>query len=114
MQSIGKNERKKVARFWFLFLISATICVPAIAICQINRSQSEITATTSRTKPPFKQDGSAAHPYSDANQCPTRTDVVFWPNGRSVPRVPPGISICFVGNQPFETSGLDPVELRDR
>jgi hypothetical protein len=107
------NERKRVARSWFLLLTSATICVPAIAICKIGSSQSEITGPISQTELDLKQDGSAAHPYSDANQCPTRTDVVFWPNASSVPRMPPGISVCFVGNQPFETSGPERVELRN-
>jgi hypothetical protein len=38
----------------------------------------------------------------------------FWLNGRSVPNIPPSISVCFVGNQPFENSGPVRVDVRDR
>jgi hypothetical protein len=33
----------------------------------------------------------------DASQCPLSTDLVFWPNSRSIPSMPPRISVCFVG-----------------
>jgi hypothetical protein len=107
------------------FLVSALACFIAaiwymsrptavIAILQINSTKDEITGTISQTEPPIQQDGTPAHPYSDASQCPARTDLVFWPSGRSVPSIPPSISVCFVGNQPFESSGPVRVEMRDR
>jgi hypothetical protein len=46
----------------------------------------------------------AGAPYADASQCPSNTDLIIWPSGRSVPSLPPGISVCFVG-QPFNDSG---------
>jgi hypothetical protein len=102
-------SRKRVLALTFF-----GIAVPAIAFSQINGSNDEITGSVSQSEPPIKQDGSPAHPYSDASQCPSRTDLIFWPNGRSVPSIPASISVCFVGNQPLENSGPDRVELHDR
>ena len=45
----------------------------------------------------IKQDGTPAHPYADAGQCPLSTDLVFWSNSRSIPSMPRSISVCFVG-----------------
>ena len=84
-----------------------------IAILQINSTKDEITGTISQTEPPIQQDGTPAHPYSDASQCPARTDLVFWPSGRSVPSIPPSISVCFVGDRSSANGGSD-VEVRDR
>jgi hypothetical protein len=67
----------------------------------------------SKAEPPIKQDGSPAHPYADASQCPSNTDLIIWPSGRSVPTLPPGISVCFVGGQSFNDSGSD-VQVRQR
>jgi hypothetical protein len=105
--------RNWVARGRFILLTLVGVAVPAIAFSQINDTKDEITGTVSQSEPPIKQDGSPAHPYSDASQCPTRTDLIFWPSGRSVPSIPPSIAVCFVGNQPFESSGPDQVEMLD-
>jgi hypothetical protein len=105
--------RKWVARGRFILLTLVGVAVPAIAFAQINDTKDEITGTVSQSEPPIKQDGSPAHPYSDASQCPARTDVIFWPSARSAPSIPPSISVCFVGNQPFESSGPDQVEMLD-
>ena len=59
----------------------------------------DTTGTVSKAEPPVRQDGTPAHPYADASQCPSSTDVVIWPRDRAVPSIPPGISVCFVGNQ---------------
>jgi hypothetical protein len=104
--------RRGLRRDCFVLLTLVGMAVPTIAFSQINGSKDEITDTQS--EPPIKQDGTAAHPYSDASQCPARTDMIFWPSRRSVPSMPPNITVCFVGNQPFESSGPDRVELRDR
>ena len=89
------------------------IGIAGVAVRQTNGPKDDITGTFSQAEPSNKQDGSPAHPYADANQCPPRTDLVFWPSGRSVPSIPPGISVCFVGDQSFENSGPD-LEVRGR
>jgi|ERR1700751_37163 uncharacterized Zn-binding protein involved in type VI secretion len=76
-------------------------------------SKDDATGTVSKAEPPIKQDGSPAHPYADASQCPSNTDLIIWPSGRSVPTLPPGISVCFVGGQSFNDSGSD-VQVRQR
>ena len=106
--------RKLGPRDWLVFFAIVVIGIAAIAMKQTNRPKDDVTGTVSQTEPPLKQDGTAAHPYPDASQCPPRTDLVFWPSGRSVPSIPPGISVCFVGNQSFENSGPDRLEVRDR
>jgi hypothetical protein len=105
--------RKLGPRDWLVFFTIVVIGIAAIAMKQANRPN-DVTGTVSQTEPPFKHNGTAAHPYPDASQCSPRTDLVFWPSGRSVPRIPPGISVCFVGDQPFEHSGPDRLEVRDR
>ncbi len=76
-------------------------------------SKDDTTGTLSKAEPPIKQDGSPAHPYADASQCPSNTDLIIWPSGRSVPSLPPSISVCFVGGQSFNDSGSD-VQVRQR
>jgi uncharacterized Zn-binding protein involved in type VI secretion len=73
----------------------------------------DMTGTVSKAEPPVKQDGTPAHPYGDASQCPSSTDVIIWPSGHSVPSVPPGISVCFVGGQSFNDTGSG-VQVRGR
>ena len=106
--------RQWVRRNCFVLLTLVGIAVSTIAFSQVTNSKDEITDTVSRSELPTEQDGTLAHPYSDASQCPSRTDLIFWPSGRSVPSIPPSITVCFVGNQPFESSEQDRVELRDR
>ena len=53
------------------------------------------------------QDGTPAHPYADASQCPSNTDLIIWPSGRAVPSLPPGIAVCFVGDQSFKNGDSD-------
>jgi hypothetical protein len=114
MEKFGKNGRKWVSRDSSILMTFLTIAIAVIAVLRVNGTQAQVTGTVSQTEPPAKQDGTPAHPYSDASQCPARTDLVFWPSGRSVPNIPPSISVCFVGNQPFENSGPDRIEVRDR
>jgi hypothetical protein len=76
-------------------------------------SQDDITGTVSRTEPAVQQDGTPAHPYTDASQCPARTDLIIWPSGRSIPTIPPGISVCVVGSEPFNNGGSG-VQVRQR
>ena len=57
------------------------------------------------------QDGTPAHPYADASQCPSNTDLIIWPSGRAVPSLPPGIAVCFVGDQSFK-NGDSGVQVR--
>jgi hypothetical protein len=114
MQTSRKNHWERVPREWFLLLALAAAAVTVITIWRISGTQAEITGTISQTEPPVRPDGTAAHPYSDASQCPTHTDLVFWPSGRLVPSFPASISVCFVGNESFENGGPDRVEVRGR
>jgi hypothetical protein len=98
---------------WLACFTVIAIGIAGVAPGQTNGLKDDITGTVSRAEPPTTQDGTPAHPYADANQCPAPTDLVFWPSGRSVPRIPPGLSVCFVGNQPFEASGPN-LEVRGR
>ena len=114
MQTSRKNRWERVPREWCLLLGFAAVAVAVITIWRISGTQAEITGTISQTEPPVRPDGTAAHPYSDASECPTHTDLVFWPSGRLVPSFPASISVCFVGNESFENGGSDRVEVRDR
>jgi hypothetical protein len=100
-------------RMWMAFSTIITIGIATMAVGRTSDIKDDITGTVSQTEPPIKQDGTAAHPYSDASQCPGHTDLFFWPSGSSVHSFPPSISVCFAGNQPFENSGADRVEVRD-
>jgi hypothetical protein len=111
METSGKNDRKLVSRSKLITFVTTVVAV--MAILQVSSGQAQITGTVSQSEPPGKQDGTPAHPFSNASQCPTRTDLVFWPSGRSVPTIPPSISVCFVGNEPFENSGPDRIEVRE-
>jgi uncharacterized Zn-binding protein involved in type VI secretion len=73
----------------------------------------DMTGTVSKAEPPIKQDGTPAHPFADASQCPSSTDLIIWPRDRAIPSVPPGISVCFVGTQSFNNSG-PAVQVRQR
>jgi hypothetical protein len=108
-----KYIREWSRRGWLILLTIIFVGIAAVAIRQIG-PKGDITGTVSQAEPPLKHDGTAAHPYADASQCPTRTDLVFWPSGRSVPSFPPGISVCFVGSQSFENSGPERIEVRER
>jgi hypothetical protein len=73
----------------------------------------DATGTVSKAEPAGRPDGTPAHPYADASQCPSSTDLIIWPSGRSIPSLPPGISVCFVGGQSFNDSSSD-VQIRAR
>ena len=111
MRATGKTyDREPVPRDWLVLLT----VVAVIAIPQTSTANDDITGTVSQTEPTIGQDGTPAHPYADASQCLANTDIIIWPSGRSVPSMPPSISVCFVGNQPVEISGTAPVQMRDR
>jgi hypothetical protein len=88
--------RKWTRRDWVLLSICAVIALAGIAVGYINDPTGGNTGTASIVER-IKQDGTPAHPYADASQCPLSTDLVFWPNGRSIPIMPPSISVCVVG-----------------
>ena len=73
----------------------------------------DATGTVSKAEPATTQDGTPAHPYADAAQCPTSTDLIIWPSGQSVPSLPPEISVCFVDGQSFNDTGSG-VQIRKR
>src|SRR5690348_3230635 len=98
MQASGKRRARIPCDFVLLPLTAVAVAV--ITICRIGGSQAQIS-TISQTEPPVRQDGTAAHPYSDASQCPRGTDIVIWPEEwRSIPSIPHKFSVCFVGGQP--------------
>jgi len=85
---------------------AVVVGVMVIALSHINASENDTTGTISRAEPTVEQDGTLAHPYADDRQCPPTTDVVIWPkNDRPIPRMPPGISVCFVGTESFSNAG---------
>ena len=88
--------RKWTRRDWVLPSIFAVIALAGVAVGHLNDPTSG-TAGTGSIAELIKQDGTSAHPYADASQCPLNTDLVFWPNSRSIPSMPARISVCFVG-----------------
>ena len=105
--------RKWARRDWVLFSTFVVIAIAGITVGHINAPTSDVTGALSKAGLSLKQDGTPAHPYADASQCPLSVDLVFWPNGRSIPSMPPSISVCFVGNQWFRNGGPD-LEARGR
>ena len=83
--------RKWTRRNWVLLSTCAVIAFAGIAAGYVY--DTDTAAIIGR----IKQDGTPARLYADASQCPLITDIVFWPNGRSIPSMPPSISVCFVG-----------------
>jgi uncharacterized Zn-binding protein involved in type VI secretion len=107
------HDRKRARRRWValvIFFIGLGAVFPQPAS---SGSKDDTTGTVSKAEPPIKQEGSPAHPYADASQCPSNTDLIIWPSGSSVPSLPPGISVCFVGGQSFNDSGPG-VQVRQR
>jgi len=99
---------KRTRRGWLALCTILVIALAAVFPWPANSgSKDDTTGTVSKAEPPIKQDGTPAHPYADASQCPSNTDLIIWPSGRSVPSLPPGISVCFVGGQAFDDSGSD-------
>jgi hypothetical protein len=88
--------RKWTRRDGVLLSIFAVIALAGVVVGHLNDPTSG-TAGTGSIAELIKQDGTPAHPYADASQCPLSTDLVFWPNSRSIPSMPPTISVCFVG-----------------
>jgi len=100
-----KSHSSKRARCgWIAALASFVIGLAVAALPQpaSSGSKDDTTGTVSKTEPPVMQDGTPAHPCADASQCPSNTDLIIWPSGRSVPSLPPGIAVCFVGDQSFK------------
>ena len=100
-------------RFLALIIIGLAIVGLAGVTGSSDAGPKDVTGTVTKAEPPIKQNGTPSHPFADANQCPSSTDLIIWPNGRSVPSIPPGISVCFVGNQSFNASAPG-VQVRQR
>ena len=96
-----------------LFLTTATLIVCMSLAGSSGGVAQDITSTISKAEPTTKLDGTAAHPYAAASQCLPSTDLIFWPNDRSIPSFPPGISVYFVGDQLPSDSGSVRIEIRD-
>jgi hypothetical protein len=105
-----KRARRASILLFAIFVVGVGAIVPRPAS---SGPKDDTTGTVSKAEPAIKQDGTPAHPYTDASQCPSSTDLIIWPNGRSVPSLPPGISVCFVGNQSFNDGASD-VRVRQR
>jgi hypothetical protein len=94
-------------------LFTIVVGVTTFALGQTN-ADDDITGTVSKAEPLNKQDGTPAHPYSDASHCPATTDIIIWPKtDHPIPSIPPGISVCFVGDESFNSSGPEQVKIRD-
>jgi hypothetical protein len=106
--------RKWDGRDWLVFFTIIFIGIGAIAVRQIAYPNDDITGSVSKAEPPMSQDGTPARPYADESQCPASTDIVFRPNGRAIPSIPPSISVCFVGDQSVSDSGGPNLEVRGR
>ena len=83
---------------------SLTIILSGVAILGVRAN--DVTRTVLKAEPLGKTDGTAAHPYPDATQCPPNTDIVIWPEEwQAIPNVPSVFSVCFVGGQPNHKNG---------
>jgi hypothetical protein len=100
-------------REWVVFFTVVVIATAAIVAREISAPKGDITGTVSKAEPPIKRDGTSAHPYADASQCPPSTNLIFWPNGRSIPSIPRAVSVCFVGDESLNKGGPN-LEVRDR
>jgi len=81
------HTRKWTRRGWVLLSIIAIIALAGIGVGYVyDTGTASVIAS-------IKQDGTPAHPYAVASQCPLNTDLVFWPNGSSTPSIPPSISV---------------------
>lgn len=89
-----ENRREWLVPGWLLSLTVAVVAIAGIAFLQ--RTQAEMAGTVAQTAQ-VGPDGTAAHPYADASQCPAHTDVVFWPSVLQIPDFPANLSVCFVG-----------------
>jgi hypothetical protein len=89
-----------------------TIVLIGIAVAALRAD--DISGAVSKAEALSGQDGTLAHPYADANQCPPSTDIVIWPEEwQSIPNFPRVFSVCFVGGQPKKSNGGG-LELRGR
>src|SRR3974390_1390602 len=95
-----KTSAKRARLSW------AALAVILIGIAIVTVRADDVTAPVAKAEPPTKQDGTLAHPYADASQCPPSTDIVIWPEEwRSTPNFPRVVSVCFVGGQPKRNAG---------
>lgn len=104
---------KWMRRGWLLSVAIGFIGLAASTGPGQTGPKDDMTGTVSKAEPPLKQDGTPAHPFADASQCPSSTDLIIWPRDRAIPSVPPGIAVCFVGTQSFNNSG-PAVQVRQR
>ena len=108
------DARKWGRRARAAFLTIVTIAIAGSAVAQTNDRNNDVTGTVSKAVPALKQDGTSTNPYADESQCSPKTDLVFWlRNDRAIPRIPPSISVCFVGDKSSNDSGPS-LEVRDR
>jgi hypothetical protein len=93
----------------------APLTIVLVGIAIVAARADDITGPVAKAEPPSKQDGTLAHPYADANQCPPSTDIVIWPEEwRSIPSIPAEFSVCFVGSQSKENHVGPDAKVRDR
>jgi hypothetical protein len=101
-------------RTWAVLFTIIVAGLVAIAIGELSGRKDDVIGPVSKAEPPGQQDGTAAHPYANSSQCPASVDLVVWPrNDRPIPNIPPGISVCFVGDQAANDGGPQ-LQVRDR
>jgi hypothetical protein len=73
----AKTYARKLTRRDWVLLSVFVIALAGIVVGYINNTND--TAGTNSIVERIKQDGTLAHPYADASQCPSSTDIVIWP-----------------------------------
>jgi len=92
----AKTYARKLTRRDWVLLSVFVIALAGIVVGYINNTND--TAGTDSIVERIKQDGTLAHPYAEASQCPSSTDIVIWPEEwHSTPNIPREFSVCFVG-----------------
>ena len=104
-----KTSAKRARLSW------AALAVILIGIAIVTVRADDVSAPVAKAEPPTKQDGTLAHPYADASQCPPSTDIVIWPEEwRSIPRIPAEFAVCFVGGQSNNNPVPPDAKVRDQ
>src|SRR5215472_909008 len=73
----AKTYARKLTRRDWVLLSVFVIALAGIVVGYINNTND--TAGTDSIVERIKQDGTLAHPYAEASQCPSSTDIVIWP-----------------------------------
>jgi len=92
---------KPARRRWALLLAIVTIGGAVMAVRPASSgSNDDTTGTVSKAEPALKQDGTPAHPFADASQCPSSTNLIIGRAGaRSRPFLPKYRSVSLANSR---------------